>query len=297
MKVIKPVVFSSSQLLSTTAVETESTYDAGTTYAIGNKVVYLTRIYESLVNSNTGNSPDTSPTKWLDIAPANKYAMFDNSVSTKTVGTTPLVVEIKPGTIVNSIAILNIDKGITLTVEMKDTPSGSVVYTKTIDLDDTIILDWYMYFFEPYDLRDTIVLTDLPPYSTCVIKLTLTSLAGNVEVGAVVYGTVTDIGLTQYGVNFGIRDYSVKDTDDYGNTVFVKRAFSRRMEPTVFIENTKLRYISKVLGDIRSTPTVWIGSAEGNYEPLVIYGYYKDYNIDVSYPTSSLLRLDIEGLT
>ena len=84
MKVIKPVVFSSSQLLSTTAVETEATYDAVTTYAIGNKVVYLTRIYESLVDSNTGNTPDTNPTKWLDIAPANKYAMFDNEVNTST---------------------------------------------------------------------------------------------------------------------------------------------------------------------------------------------------------------------
>ncbi len=67
MKVIQPVIFQTSQLHSTTAVETYSTYAAGTTYAIGNKVVYGTRIYESLVNANLGNQPDTNSTKWLAL--------------------------------------------------------------------------------------------------------------------------------------------------------------------------------------------------------------------------------------
>lgn len=296
MKVIQPVIFQTSQLHSTTAVETYSTYVAGTTYAIGNKVVYGTRIYESLVNSNLGNQPDTNPTKWLDVAPANRYACFDNTISTQTTGTSPMVIEVKPGVNTNSLAILNITNGTSLAIEVKDGVGGPVVYTNTINLDGTQILDWYMYFFEPFDLRDTVVLTDIPPYPNAVIKITLTG-TGTLGIGNIVYGNATDIGATQYGVTFGIRDYSVKDVDTYGNTIFVKRAFSRRMEPQLMLDNTKLRYVSKLLSDIRATPTVWVGSEDPQYEPLVIFGFYKDYTIDISYPTASLIRIEIEGLT
>lgn len=296
MKVIQPVIFQSTQLLSTTAVETYSNYAAGTTYNTGDKVIYNYRVFESLVSSNTGNQPDTNPTKWLDIAPANKYACFDNTIGTQTTGTSPLVIEVQPGKICNSLALLNITNGTSLDIEVKDGVGGTVVYSKTIDLDASIILDWYMYFFEPFDLRDTVVLTDIPPYSNCVIKITLSG-TGTISVGNFIYGTSTEIGATQYGVTFGIRDYSVKDTDDFGNTIFVKRAFNRRMEPQLMLDNTKLRYVSKLLSELRATPTVWVGSEDAQYEPLVIFGFYKDYTIDIQYPSASLIRVDIEGLS
>ncbi len=40
-------------------------YASGTTYALGDTVTYSGKIYQSLVNSNTGHQPDTSPTKWV----------------------------------------------------------------------------------------------------------------------------------------------------------------------------------------------------------------------------------------
>lgn len=296
MKVIQPVIFQTSQLLSTTAVETYSNYAAGTTYNIGQKVVYGLRIYESLVNSNLGNQPDTNPTKWLDIAPANRYACFDNTISTVTTGTSPLVIEVQPGKICNSLSLLNISGATSLQIEVKDNVGGNVVYTKAINLDATSVLDWYMYFFEPFDLRDTVVLTDIPPYGNSVIKITLSG-SGTVSLGNFIYGTSTEIGDVQYGVTVGIRDYSVKDTDDFGNTIFVKRAFSRRMEPQLFLENTKLRYVYNLLSELRATPTVWVGSEDAGYEPLVIFGFYKDFTVDIAYPSHSLVRLEIDGLS
>ncbi len=63
------------------------------------------------------------------------------------------------------------------------------------------------------------------------------------------------------------------------------------------LDNTKLRYVSKLLSDIRATPTVWVGSEDPQYEPLVIFGFYKDYTVDITYPTASLTRIEIEGMT
>ena len=296
MKVITPVEFQTSHLLSTTATETVATYNEGTTYALGAKVIYgLDTIYESLQNSNTGNTPSTSPTFWLKVGPSNKYAMFDTEVGTQTTATSPLVVDIEPGAITNSIAFLNVTGATTLQVDFYDEDGGTVVYTKTINMDNTPIVDWYMYFFEPYDYKTAVVLLDIPPYYTGVFRVTITG-AGTVGVGAIVYGNFAQIGDTQYGVTLGNRDYSVKNTDEFGNTTFVKRAYSKRMEPIVFIDNSRLRYVNNVLDKVRSTPTVWVATDYEEYDPLIVYGFYRDYDIDVAYPTASLVRLSIEGL-
>lgn len=42
-------------------------YNSATTYSLGNKVIYHYGIWESLANSNTGNTPDISPAQWLLI--------------------------------------------------------------------------------------------------------------------------------------------------------------------------------------------------------------------------------------
>lgn len=45
----------------------QGTYSAGTTYTTGQSVVYSDVYYLSLVDSNTGNTPDSSPSQWQEI--------------------------------------------------------------------------------------------------------------------------------------------------------------------------------------------------------------------------------------
>jgi hypothetical protein len=296
MQVIKPIIFLDSQLISTTAVEVYATYAAGTTYAINAFVVYLNKIYQSLQASNTGHTPDTSPTFWQYISVGNKIAMFDSEVSTQTTATTSLTTVVAPAVITNSLAYFEL-QGTQLQVEVRDGAGGTIVYNKTIALDSTIILDWYMYFFEPYNPKTEVILSDVPPYLNARITTTLTGASGStVKIGSMIYGTLYQLGTTQYGVSSGIRDYSVKQTDDFGNTTFLQRAFSRRMEGNVFMNNTALAFNQRLLTSLRAIPAVWIGSTEDNFSPLTVFGYYRDFNIDISYPTFSLCRIEIEGL-
>jgi hypothetical protein len=296
MQVIKPIIFLDSQLISTTAVEAYPTYSAGTTYAINAFVVYLNKVYQSLQASNTGHTPDTSPTFWQYISVGNKQAMFDSEVSTQTTATTSLTTVVAPAVIINSLAYLEL-QGTQLQVEVRDGAGGTIVYNKTIALDNTIILDWYMYFFEPYNPKTEVILSDVPPYLNARITTTLTGSSGStVKIGSMIYGTVYKLGTTQYGVSSGIRDYSVKQTDDFGNTTFLQRAFSRRMEANVFMNNTALAFNQRLLTTLRAVPAVWIGSTEDNFSPITVFGYYRDFNIDISYPTFSLCRIEIEGL-
>ena len=76
MKIIKPVDYLESMLISTTAVNADANYSSATTYALGAKATYNSKIYESLQSSNINHQPDTSPTWWLDLGADNKHAMF-----------------------------------------------------------------------------------------------------------------------------------------------------------------------------------------------------------------------------
>lgn len=295
MKVIKPVTFAAAtHLVSSTAVEAYATWAAGTTYAKDAFVDYGTHIYQSLVNSNTGNQPDTSPAQWVLIGPDNTHAMFDDQTSTATISTSPLTVVMTPG-LINSLALLGL-VGTQLVVQVRDGAGGPLVYDRTISLDGTFVWDWYQYFFEPNVQIGEIVLTDLPPYLGAHLTVTLTG-TGTIQIGTLSFGTQYDLGEAEYGASLGIIDYSRKDTDEFGVTTFVQRDFSKRLTARLMLQNTQINRVQRVLADLRAQPAVWVTSDVDDLRPLTVFGFFRDFNIEVAYPTQSYCSLEIEGLT
>ena len=110
-------------------------------------------------------------------------------------------------------------------------------------------------------------------------------------------GTFYELGDTQYGASSGITDYSVKDTDAFGVTTFVQRAYSDRNSLSLMFDNAQLNKVKGVLKSVRATPCAWIGTDVDGYEVLDTLGFYRDFSIVISYPTQSLCSLEIEGLT
>lgn len=294
MKVIKPTAFTESMLVSSNAVESHANYSAGTTYAKDAIVNLGTHLYQSLVNNNLGNTPSTSPLYWLDIGPNNIHAMFDNQVSTTTISSTPLVVAFKPG-IFNSLALLGL-VGNSLDIAVRDGTGGPITYTATFALDGTVISDWYQYFFEPFVQKSEVVMTDIPPFSNSEVTITLTG-GSTVQIGLCSFGTFYFLGDTEYGANVGITDYSRKDTDDFGVTTFVQRAYSKRMTARLMLDTAQINRVQRILADIRANPSVWIGADGDDYLPTLMYGYYRDFSIEIAYQTKSFCSLEIEGLT
>jgi len=298
MKVIKPITFNAlTMLVSSNAVEAHAAWSSATTYSKDAIVDYGTHYYISLVNSNTNNIPDVvGSTFWSLVGPDNTHAMFDGQVSTATTSSSPLVVTISPG-IVNSLALVGLI-GSDVTVELRDGGASPPIYSRTIDLDGTVLVDWYMYFFEPFVQLGEVVLTDIPPYSNGEITVTLNS-GGDVAIGELIVGTVYELGTAdlEQGATVGIIDYSRKDTDpDTGKTTFVRRAFSKRMSGQFLLSNTQINEVQRILADIRAVPSVFIGSEVSDYSPLIVYGFYRDFSIDIAYPTKSFCRLEVEGL-
>lgn len=295
MKVIAPVVITAAQLVSSSVPEDEYlAYAAGTGYAVGARVIYANKIYESVQTPNVGHQPDTSPLYWAAISATNRFMMFDTEVSTQTVATGPLTVKLAPGVVANSLSVLELD-GSSISVSITDGPTGAVIYTYQRDLDATSLADWYEYFTLPFKSTRQITLTNLP--STGAANVTIQILGSTVKCGYVILGNVSDLGLTQYNPTIGIIDYSRKETSATGVSTFVKRKFSRRMSARFELATPELNRVQRTLADLRATPCVWVGTEAPGFETLTVFGFYKDFTIDVAYATSSFCSLEIEGLT
>ena len=245
-------------------------------------------------------SPETNSDIWLDLGPTNKWAMFDTFISTSTtlttsVGVPELKAIVSPG-VCNGVALLDIVGAASVSVIQKN--GALTVFSQTQALDNTFISDWYMYYFEPFDVKSDVLFGPLPPYpsSTIEVIVTPTSVGGVVKLGAAMYGNVVELGQLQYGATAGIIDYSKKETDEFGLTTLVQRGYAKRATYTLNVDNTQIRRVFSTLAALRATPAVWIGVDDYSYTPLTVFGKYNDFGINVSYPTFSSCSLEIEGL-
>ena len=297
MRIIKPSVVTDSMLVSSTALENDfAVWAAGTAYAAGAKVIRLSthRVYQRVVAGTTPAAPELDAINWLDIAPTNRWAMFDEVVGTTTTLTEPLTVVLRPGS-TGAVALLGL-QGRRLRVTLKPAPGGEAVYDKVVVLDGTSINSFYDWFYTDFAQLSDVLLTDLQShFVNAELTITVSGSAVN-GCGVCKFGTPFEVGSVQTGATVGIVDYSKKVVDAFGNYMIVKRAFSKRADLKIFTEAARFNRIFQDLSEIRSTPCIFIAVESPDYAPLVIYGFYKDFSIDVVYPTIHLCSLSLEGL-
>lgn len=294
MKLLTPVQITDAMLISSGIAENDYTaWNAATNYSVGQRCILTSThsVYQRLVAGVTATSPDLDAANWSKVGPTNRWACFDQATGTSTTGTTSITMTIAPGS-VRGLALLDLI-GNSVTVTMVD--GATTVYSKTVDLNTGYgVASWDTYFFNEIVRRTTVVLTDLPPYANGQITITVNGVSA-VAVGTVAVGNVLEIGGTRYGVSLGIIDYSVKSTDAYGTTTITKRNYAKRMTVPVVVNSADVDEVARVLSLWRSTPAVWIGTEI--YDQSVIFGFYKDWQIDIAYSVVSYCSLTIEGLT
>lgn len=293
MKLIVPNAIADAQLVSSSVPETDyGVWEASTTYWAGARVVHGHRIWESVQAGNAGRDPLTAVAGWwINLGPTNRWAMFDQTVGTETRATEQLTVRLAPGRI-NALVLLQVDAA---QVVVTQRVGADVVAQRSIDMIETDrIVDWYAYFFEPIRRKDYVVITDLPVFGESVVEIQLIKNAGEVSCGVCVVGLQVELGLTLASPSAGINDYSRKTTDDFGITSLVRRDFSKRMGVKVVVENREVDRVFTQLAAARALPAVWVG--DNAYTALVIYGWYRDFEVDIAYPDFSYCTLNIEGM-
>lgn len=289
-------VITGTGLVYTTVVNLNPEWSSSTTYAIGATVSFGTSgTYVSLQNSNLNQNPATATAFWLRTGPTNKMAAFDDQISSVSTATSDIIFAVTASS-VDTVALLNI-KGTKTSVAVSDASLKIPIYHNSQQLTGGDSVDWYGYFFYDEDtIRTTSVYLDIPITSNALITVKISGV-GTTSIGTFVTGVLKNLGNTQYGVSAGIIDYSRKDIDEFGNVTFVKRNFSKRINASVSLTNANLNKVQRILYQLRATPVLWIASTDIQFEePLIIYGFYRDFSTEISYPTHSLCNLQIEGL-
>jgi hypothetical protein len=295
MIIVQPVPVTSAMVTASNVAITETLWTAGT-YTLGQERYVGTRLYKVLVASTTDNPTvgvTLTPPSWQDIGAINRFKMFDQVVNTQTTRTGLIDVSILPGTIINALAMFDLN-GVSTTITMTD-PIEGVVFTETKSLqDNTIIIDWYSYFFESITTVSDVVFLGLPAYGGATTRIQVNAGAATAAIGEVVIGKQRNLGVSNFGTSVSILDYSRKETDQFGNTVVETRPFSKRADFDVTVETGAVAAVQKALADIRTTPTVFIGDEDR--AETIVYGFYRGFNIVISTPSISDCSIEVEGL-
>lgn len=296
---VAPAILTSSNVPEpdTTQVPPESTWTAGT-YTKGTRKTEAHYIYEVTADPSTTDQPSVGAAKaaptWVKLGADNRWRMFDGSVGSQTTRSGTVAVQITPGTVVNSVALLNLS-GRTALIELYD--GSSAVFSREYSLTDAGVTNWYDYFFSPIGTVGDLVVTDLPAYGNGVLHVTVDAGAETAAIGELVLGSLLEVGCAKYDASVGTTSFSKKERDTFGNWVIVKRSNSKRASWNFTFPTARLAMLNRIFADLDAVPVVWIGSPLPDYEGTIIYGFYRDYDLTYTDPNTSTGSVTIEGIT
>ncbi len=250
---------------------------------------------------------------WTSLGYSNRYAAFDRTTTKKSILNTNrelYQIVLKLGKYVNSVVLLNSEIGksqIKNWVYGVSTPKN--IFTN-YSLDENS--GWFNYVeTEPNSRYQPFIVTNIDnSFSQSTGEKQLIEvdvfkpkniLDQNIydsgSIGEIILGNLFEVGWTQRGISSGITDYSIKEQDIFGNTTFVERNFTKTINCQVLVQNKYLNSIQRVFYSLRAKPCVWIPTSDENLtESTIIYGYYKSFSLELSYPEYSIYNIEIEGL-
>ncbi|MBT2242691.1 hypothetical protein JQK15_03995 [Sphingobium sp. BHU LFT2] len=271
LRLLQPLTIDDDMLWASTVVEDDyPAWAAGTAYPLGARVLLgnTHRIYESAIDDNLGNDPVSSG-QWLDIAPTNRWAMFDQALGSLTEADDDMIITLKPDRPINAVALLDV--------------TADSVRVHGVGYDRTL---------SPASVPGAVTFLDLPA-NDGALSITIAG-TGTVSVGTLLIGNLLGLGITEASPTAAITDYSRKETDDFGEVTVVQRAWAKRMEVRGLIDTGAVDTVAGRLANVRATPSLWIGDA--SLESLAVYGFFKDFSIEIAENVSTL-SLSIEGLS
>jgi hypothetical protein len=302
MKVIPPLTVTSALLTSSTAAEPgpgETAWNAATSYTVGQRAIRTAthRVYQALVAGIDAGVPESTPSRWLDVGPTNRYAMFDLERNSATVAASTITVVITPGKRISAIALLGL---VADQVDIDMTVGGLPVYSYSENLAARTTTTWTEYFYGEFGARPAVVRFDLPLHSAGVLTVTLSISTGNVMCGALCIGTAVDLGRVQINPRSDALNFSRIERDNFGSATLVPRRTVPKTTQTLLVDKGRVNKLIDVRTALNAAPAVWSGlddaTGDGYFDALLILGIYKQFSIDLSQEQHAIATLELEEI-
>jgi len=118
-----------------------------------------------------------------------------------------------------------------------------------------------------------------------------------VGVGNCVIGRERFIGMTKWGAEVGMSDWSRRATDSFGNTYLKPGNWAKNNRLDLHVENSQVDVVFSALVSLRGMPTVFIGdNRDVGFNALTVWGAIADFRIVIPGPSVSACSLEIQGL-
>lgn len=313
MRLIIPQGVTDATLVSSSIPENDHPqWLVGTTYARGDFVISVAThtVYRSLTDSNTGNDPDLEqvaladpliddpdPIRWQIISATNRWRMFDRKPSVQASAADQIEVVIAPDRIAGGVAGFGVDAN-SVTVTVDSVANGGEVFSRTIPMqDESLVFNWYSYYFAPLVPLTEFVVSDLPPYGDAEITVTLDRAGSTVRCGQIVVGAVQNIGITKpENTGFTGLDFSFVEQDEFGDLTTVRRAATRLSQFEILMSNSTLLGFDSLMRELRGgVAAVWIGDGDAR-KAAINYGFYRDYRAVYQTNDYSIMSLQVQGI-
>lgn len=238
---------------------------------------------------------------WQVIESTNQYAMFDEYINTQTEDLDEIEVKLNV-TAIDAIALFGL-AGERVELELWDDTETTELWSDSVSLVYgasviSSVSDWWEYFFGAYSVKTDVFKEIGVALSSGVLVVRIVGVTGTtVKCGTCVVGRKTVFGGTQYGLRIGLVDYSYKDEDQDTGLITVSQGYwAKRNEITFSVKNTYLDHVYRAMVSFRGIPTAWSANSDTtNYEGLVVYGIFRDFEVTVPGPTISYCTMNIEG--
>jgi hypothetical protein len=259
------------------------------------------KIYKSTANSNSADPTlrttyvdgDQDVFWWDEVSSTNRWKMFDDVPQDQTTNADSITGTLDTGKVITAIAFINTNAD-EITVTVTD-PVDGVVYDHTESMNDySNIFDYWDYFFAPLLRKTEVVFYDLPPYSTAEIDYDIDFTGSTAKCGGMIIGDYKDLGISEYGFNFSIKDYSQPVEDSLGRVTVSRQGFSRMVDVPFVITKGRERGVQRVLSSVLNKPTVF--DARTGDDAGIVYGYYADFRVTYSTPAYTNGFIRIRGL-
>ncbi|CUB03165.1 hypothetical protein [Marinomonas fungiae] len=258
----------------------------------------IERVYYAKAN-NTNKNPVDNVAIWSEVKPTVSYAMFDGYVDTLTQNEELIHVKFLVSK-ASYLCLFGLEAEDVQIITRKD---GVIIGNDALSLLIKGERDSPLAFcFGENEFRRTLIHPIPGLYKSVELEIFIKTSPGyTAKCGFCTPGWAIPIGITEWGFNVSIDDYSGNYVNDFGENAFERRPWSKPMDLDIIIptlpDGREADRVYRQLTDLRSTPLVIDANNEStDRELLITLGYYAKVAMSSVYVGETRLSLEIKGI-
>lgn len=274
---IKPLVITPSMITSSTAVKKlagELEWDANTNYELGQVVTRADlggRRFENKLAGKNAHKPEDDRDRWYDLGLTDQNTMFDGKDGRQSIAPNALTVVLRPGAH-NAMFLAGLD-GTALDIVWKEYPGGPQYHSYSGTLEDTQPDDYYDYYFAPYSPQTDFLITDVTPFASCEVTITVSNPGSVARCAIASIGDLTAVGGPALsGVSVDISGSARVTSDDRGVASVVAGKLACDLTAQAIVPNDMARSVVRSARAVQNIPCPWLITDQRLREELRSFG-------------------------